>query len=107
MKCCKFLLLALISMMSLASNAQKKATVSSKKIAAYKVPKLRTIIGQYSDSLGLPAAEAEQVIGLPLKVFDDKKNEYSVSSYQFMYKKMGVTEDEESGKVSSASSISS
>jgi hypothetical protein len=41
--------------------------------------------------------EASQLAGLPLKVTDDKKNIYTVTSYGFIYKRKGVIEDEESG----------
>ena len=42
--------------------------------------------------------EANQLVNLPLKITDDKNNVYTISSYQFMYKKKSVIENEETGK---------
>ena len=36
---------------------------------------------------------------------DDKKNSFPISSYQFLYRRKIVTEDEQTGKTSAASSI--
>ena len=49
----------------------------------------------------------EQMVKMKLKpdFFDDKKGVYTVSSYQFLYKKKGVTENEETGKVSPTTTI--
>ncbi len=73
--------------------------------APYKVPKLYTQLGEFRDSVSISAAAAENSIGQTLKVFDDKKGVYTISSYQFLYKKKGVTENEETGKVSPTSTI--
>lgn len=71
----------------------------------FKPPKLITSLGNRSDSVAVGIEEGLQLIELPLQVFDDKKISYVISSYQFMYKKLGVTEDEQSGKVTPASSV--
>lgn len=71
----------------------------------YKVPKLYTQLGEFRDSVSISVAAAENSIGQMLKVFDDKKGTYTISSYQFLYKKKGVTENEETGKVSPTSTI--
>jgi hypothetical protein len=42
---------------------------------------------------------------LPLTIYDKDKTAYAVSSYQFLYRKKVVTEDEATGKISNASSI--
>lgn len=63
-------------------------------------PKLISILGIRSDSAVVFREEALQLINLPLKVTDDKKGIYTISSYQVMYKRKGVTEDEKTGKVS-------
>lgn len=85
---------------SLHVNAQIKPTLKK-----YKVPPLYTQIGGLRDSVNIPLSEAESIIGQPLKIFDDKKGLYTVSSYQFLYRKRGVTEDEATGKVSPANTI--
>lgn len=73
--------------------------------APYKVPKLYTQLGEFRDSVSISVGEAEKSIGQTLKIFDDKKGAYSISSYQFLYKKKGVTENEETGKVSPTTTI--
>jgi hypothetical protein len=70
-------------------------------------PKLVTMLGIRSDTATVYVEEALQLIRLPLKVTDDKKNLYTISSYQAMYKRRGVTEDEQTGKVSPVMSSSS
>ena len=62
-------------------------------------PKLTSILGIRSDTATVLKEEAVQLVKLPLKVTDDKKAVYTVTSYRFMYRKRVVTEDEESGKV--------
>lgn len=62
-------------------------------------PVLVSMLGIRSDSVAVFIEEAVQLVKLPLKVTDDKKNVYTISSYQFMYKRRAVTEDEETGKV--------
>ncbi len=71
----------------------------------FKPPKLYTQIGSFRDSVTLNMGEAESIIGQSLKIFDDKKGVYSISSYQFLYRKTGVTENEETGKVTPTSNI--
>ena len=71
----------------------------------YKVPPLFTQLGGLRDSISIPVNEAENIIGQALKVFDNKKGLYTISSYQFLYRKRGVTENEETGKVSPITSI--
>jgi len=81
-------------------NAQTKPAVIK-----YKVPPLFTQLGGLRDSIAIPLNEAENIIGQSLKVFDDKKGSYTISSYQFLYRKRGVTENEETGKVTPMTSI--
>ncbi len=72
----------------------------------YVPPKLKTALGNQSDSIATVSVdEATQLILLPLTITDAKKTAYTISSYQCMYKRRGVTEDEESGKVSPAKSV--
>lgn len=72
----------------------------------FKPPKTYSSLGSYKDSSSITVAEAERIISLPLKIVDDKKMDYKVTSYQFMYKRKAVTEDEKTGKVSPTTSIS-
>ena len=47
----------------------------------------------------------KQIITLPLRIADEKNETYKISSYQFAYKRIGVTEDEETGKLSPQSDM--
>ena len=42
--------------------------------------------------------EAAQLIALPLKITDEKNNVYPIDSYQFLYRKKGGIQDEQTGK---------
>jgi hypothetical protein len=64
----------------------------------YTPPKLTSMLGIRSDSVTVVLQEALQLVKLPLKVTDAQKNTYTISSYQAMYKKRAVTEDERTGK---------
>ena len=87
----------------LAAGTQLQA--QTKPVAKYKVPKLYTQLGSLRDSVSISVSEAENIIAQPLKIFDDKKGVYTISSYQFLYRKRGVTENEETGKVTPITSI--
>jgi hypothetical protein len=100
-----FALVVLLSGSSL--FAQTPRTVTPKTVAAkkYTPPKLTTIIGNTTDSATVSVDEALKLIAQPLRIFDDKKTGYSLTSYQFMYTRIGVTEDEGTGKVSPTTSM--
>ena len=102
-----FLLCCLLFTGSIAAVAQAKpAKPVSKSVQKFIPPKLYSSIGTKSDSVGVTVDEALQLVNLPLTITDDKKNAYTISSYQCMYKKRGVTEDEQTGRVSPVTSIS-
>ena len=61
----------------------------------YKPPKLITSLGQYHDTLQkLTRDQALALINSPLQIKDEKKGVYTISSYQFIYKKRNISEDE-------------
>ena len=102
------LIFTLVCTLSLSALfAQKPKPVASKPVTAktggfqkYTPPKLTSMLGIRSDSVTVLLEEALQLIKLPLRVTDTKKNIYTIASYQAMYKRGGVTEDDEmSGKV--------
>ncbi|MEO6670775.1 MAG: hypothetical protein ABIN36_14940 [Ferruginibacter sp.] len=76
---------------------QKKAAKKEEiiPVTKFKAPKLQTAIGKYKDSVSVSVDEAIKLIGMPLKIQDSKQTEYSISSYQFLYKKRGVREEDE------------
>ena len=87
--------------------AQNTKPVKAKEVLVqkFKPPKLKTALGTRTDSVSISVDEAAQLITLPLTITDDKKINYTIASYQCMYKRRGVTEDEVSGKVSPVKSI--
>jgi hypothetical protein len=103
MKHIKIVLVMVLLVAGTQLHAQTKPVV--KPIAKYKVPKLFTQIGSYRDSVNISVQEAENIISQPLRISDEKNGNYSISSYQFLYKKRVVTENEETGKVSPTTSI--
>ncbi len=62
-------------------------------------PRLTSMLGIRKDTVAVYVEEAVQLVKLPLKITDDKKNTYTISSYRLMYKRRAVTEDEATGKV--------
>ena len=104
-KVLKFILLTVVIFSCSIVFAQKPKPVTAKTVQKFTPPKISSALGLRSDTASVYREEAIQLITLPLKVTDAKKNVYTISSYQFMYKKRGVTEDEESGKVSPVMSM--
>ena len=102
----KFIFTVFFALSFSAVFAQKPKPVTSKPVTAkpggfqkYTPPKLISMLGIRSDSATVVLEEALQLVKLPLRVTDDKKNVYTISSYQVIYKKRGVTESEDmSGK---------
>ena len=85
--------------------AQKPAQSNVPTAANYKRPVVKSWLGKVNGNINLTAQEAVQLVGLPLKVIDDKNNDYAISSYQFAYKRLGVTEDEQTGAKSPARTV--
>lgn len=79
-------------------SATRPAVAKPAVFQKYTPPKLTSQLGIRSDSVTVVIEEALQLIKLPLKVTDDKKNAYTISSYQARYGKRAVTEDEKTGK---------
>jgi hypothetical protein len=88
------------------SLAQATPKPAAKPIQKYKPPVVQSYLGSITGkSATAGVEEAKNAITLSLKIADDKKNEYTIASYQFVYKRIGVTEDEETGKTSPQSDI--
>ena len=81
--------------------AQKPKTAPAKPVTFQKFtpPRLTSMLGIRKDTVSVYVEEAVQLVKLPLKITDDKKNNYTISSYRLMYKRRAVTEDEATGKV--------
>lgn len=98
----RFILPVIFSIVLATAVAQKpnqQAKPNTGAIQKFKPPKLISTLGIRSDSATVVLEEAVQLIKLPLKITDDKKTPYTISSYQVMYKRRAVTENEETGKV--------
>ena len=93
-----FLLLisCLIQHSLLAQTAVKPGVIT--KVAKFKPPVVQTFLGRNINGATVTVDEANQLIDLPLKITDDKNNVYTVTSYQFMYKKKSVIENEQTGR---------
>ena len=68
------------------------------KVAKFKPPTVQSFLGRNINGATVTIEEANQLINLPLKITDDKNNVYKIDSYQFMYKKKSVIENEQTGK---------
>lgn len=76
----------------------KKPAGTITPVAKFKPPVVKTFLGRNEKEATVTIDEANQLVNLPLKITDDKNNVYTISSYQFMYRKRSVVEDEETGK---------
>ncbi len=89
------------------SNAQQTRTTKPVTGLKLKAPKFTITLGGYKDASLVEAKIADSIITLPLKVVDAKNIVYSISSYQFLYRKIVVSEDEATGKPYNTTSVKS
>ncbi len=88
----------LIKTVSAQTSAARVQPGKITKVLKFKPPVLHTFLGKNVQTALVPLDEANQLVNLPLKVTDNNKNIYSISSYQFMYKKKSVIKNEQTGK---------
>ncbi len=98
-----FFFIFIFSTSVLFSFAQEKQVIT--KVAKFKPPVVKTFLGVNQNGASVTADEAAQLIALPLKITDDKNNNYTIDSYQFLYRKKGAIQDEETGKVQTTFTI--
>lgn len=91
-----FLLCAFSGFFCFAQQSQKKPEIT--KIVKFKPPVVKSFLGINTNGATVTVDEANQLITLPLKITDAKNNIYSMDSYNFLYKRKGVIEDEETGR---------
>ncbi len=97
-------LLYCLAVSTVAISQTKPATNPT--VQKFKPPKLYISLGTKKDTLITASVdETTALINQPLSITDDKKGVYTISSYQCLYKRRAVTEDEETGKVSPTTSI--
>ena len=90
-----FLFILLFISASFIAVAQKPAIT---KVAKFKPPVVQTFLGINTNGAAVTNEDAALLIALPLKITDAKKNSYTIDSYQFLYKRKSVIQDEETGK---------
>ena len=88
-------LLFLLAITSVVSLAQKKPV---KPVAQSKVIKLKTFLGKNENGAIVHLDEGLQLINFPLRVVDANNERVTVLSYNFMYKRKAMVENEETGK---------
>ena len=76
-------------------------------IQKFKAPKVSTTWGKYIDSSTVTVDEALALLRSPLTITGDNKTNYGISTYHLLYRKRGVTEEEETGKMTAVTSIAS
>jgi hypothetical protein len=97
-------LISLFFTQSLSAQRTKPKPVAQKII---KPIKFTASIGGYKNGDQITKLVAENIIGQPLNIFDDKKNAYQISSYEFLYREIVNSEDENSGKPYKTTSVKS
>lgn len=68
------------------------------KMPKFKPPVVKTYLGVNQNGAQVTVDEGNQLVGLPLKVVDDKNNIYPIESYQFLYRQKSYILDDETGK---------
>ena len=102
--CMAVLLSVAATVAAIAQQAPKKPAYTP--IAKFKPPVVKSYLAKLTGAAAVCSAEeGKQIIALPLRIADDKNFSYKISSYQLAYKRIGVTEDEETGKVSVANDL--
>ena len=67
-------------------------------VTKFKPPVVKTFLGRNEKEVAVVVEEANQLVNLPLRITDDKNNVYTISSYQFLYRKKSVIENEQTGR---------
>ena len=96
----KHVLAVLLLVLVVKAEAQHPAPSPVK----WKPPKAHSFLGTYKDTVTLSVEDARQAVSKPLKVTDDKKADYAIINYQCLYRRITVTEDEQTGKTMPATS---
>jgi hypothetical protein len=102
----KFVIIILLTCATLKNYAQVKPAKPTL-YAKFKVPKLIPSLGDYKDSSFVTPLVADAIVGAKLNVVDSKNVAYTVSSYQFLYRKIVVSENEATGKAYNTTSVKS
>ncbi len=106
----KFLIIFCVGIFCILSTtiltAQKTSPITTPIPPPFKRPNVKTYWGSTATgTIELSVESASKLISQPLRIIDDKNVGYLISSYQFSYKRIGITEDEVTGKISPQSEI--
>ena len=107
MKLIKIFFAAAILTFSVSASAQRNTARTTAKPVPVKPPKLTASIGNFKDTMSIAVKDAGNIIGLPLKIADDKGTPYQISSYRFLYRQVVTSEDEQTGKPYSTYAVKS
>lgn len=99
-----FLCVLVFSSTNYNSFAQNKQTIT--KEPKFKPPVVKTYLGVNQNGAKVTVDEGVQLVGLPLKIVDSKNNEYTIDSYQFLYRQKSFIRDDETGKTEEVFTIS-
>ena len=105
MKFLKILLFAFPIFFVANLHAQKPKPTIVKTIKAIKPIKFISSIGGYKNNDFLQLVIADSIIGMPLKITDEKNKTYEISSYEFLYRKIVTSEDENTMKTYKTTSV--
>ncbi len=107
--CCMPLIALFVFLINIAaaqSPVKPAAKPAAKLVNKFKPVGLQSFLGKRTGSIiTCPAEEGKILATLPLTVTDSKNNSYTISSYQLAYKRLVVTEDEETGKTSPTTNL--
>ena len=67
---------------------------------------MKTYLGVNQNGAEVTLDEGTQLIGLPLKITDEKNNQYPVVSYQFLYRQKSYILNDETGEKEKVFTIS-
>ena len=101
MKFISFLLTLFIVPVAMSQQSVKQPPLKPgaiTKVAKFKPPVVRSYLGRNTKVAVVTVDEANQLLSLPLQIRDDQKVSYTVTSYQFMYRKKSIIENEQTGR---------
>lgn len=84
--------------------AQNKEIIT--KEPKFKPPVVKTYLGVNQNGAEVTLDEGTQLVGLPLKITDEKNNQYPVVSYQFLYRQKSYILNDETGEKEKVFTIS-
>ena len=91
------ILSCIITLAFLLTSEMTEAQVT--RIQPFRPPTLHTSMGAYRDSAQVPYEQMKNLVSQPLIVKDSASNIYQITSFQVIYRRLGVTENEKTKKI--------